>query len=233
MPKFNAKIVSIGREDLDAAVQDELSNRWSQRRQDIRRVVAEEVENTINTNRDRFQPQRATLGGPETVGILGVGKDGTPDFDKLRNAYKLLIPTQGSTISKLGIAFQRRASRFGRVTFNINLDRFYNADITNYVAPSDGQFIQVPWMQNFIMGVAAPEHAFIDESDPEYRPASSRTGLGHMVRISDNGPIAIPRQQLSYPGVGEEATFGVLLRRIQKRLESRKFIGKVENILGD
>ena len=233
MARITAKITGLSSKEVENAILDEVTSRWSRRRQDIRKTVLTEIESVVEANKDRFQPQRSTLGGPETVAQLGVGNNGAPDTEKLRRAYKLLIPARSSTISTVRVSFQRRASRFGKVEFNLNIDRFFDAEATNYLsshARANGEISVIPWMKNFIFGFAVQDYAFIDSSDPDFHEKSSRTGLGHMIKIGEE-KVQVPRRQFAFAGVGTGQTFDILFTRVKKRLERASFINKIEQII--
>lgn len=190
-------------------------------RKKVTPLVTREITRAIELTKDEFNPRR--VGGEEFVGQLGIGQGGQPDIDKMRNAWTLLIP--GSSASKLSSSFApSNLKKFGTFGFSIDIEKFYDRDLTNYTSTrsspgNDGK--RIPWMQNFIEGLAVQEPAaYIDSGDPNFNPKRSRTGIGHMIRIDR---LNIPGRQFSFPGVGRAATFGKIQERVNRRFRTAKF----------
>lgn len=220
MAELSAKITQSSPRDFDEAVLNQITDIWSARRENVRAAIEEEIRRAVLKVRAKFQPQKYDF---DFIGQLGVGKAGAPLLERLNQAYKLLIPSKGGKVARINTSFQKRASRFGKVKYTIDIDKFYDSYETTYISYSSDNREKIPWMEHFIKGIVVRDHIFIDEKDERFNPKSSRTGLGQM--------FPAPGRQYVFRGVGTRETFGALLREVEKRLASKKFVKKIEQIL--
>lgn len=224
MTDITVKIANI--RDFNEAILKEVSKRFSAKRSQIDTAIREQIGAAVDEMKNFFRPNRGPNGNEDVVGQLGIGFGGRADTDKIDNAYKLLKP--GTSSAKLSLSFQRNARNFGKASFSIDISKFYNSDLTTYL-PSRGQRAvvdfngPVPWMQHFIEGLEVQGYEYIDESDPQFSSRRSRTGIGMMIKV--------PAGNFVFRGVGRENTFEPLFKRIEKKLSSKAFAKKIENIL--
>jgi len=210
----------------------------------VENLALSQIEKTVNNNQDLFRPDRGPEGGDDLVGFLGIGQSSTgsqagrPSTQKYAGedaAWTLLRPIKGKGIAALSSSFRKaRAGNFGRITYTINLDSFFNNFRSTYISRKRGDSdFQISWMQNLIDGVPTEqtreypdgetEFAFVT-GGPDFNPNFSRTGLGHMVPV---GKLKIPAQQFTFRGRGRANTFGKLLAEIGKSLRSAAFKNKI------
>ncbi len=221
-----ARIVLKSPKDFDDAVLQAVAKKFSQKRSEIDKAVQEQIGVAIEENRDLFKPDRGPNGSDDVVGQLGIGFGGRPDSDKIDNAYKLLKP--GSSSAKLSLSFQRRNATFGIAKYTLNVEKFYAADLTNYL-PSKSAFGAVnfngpvPWMKHFIEGLEVQGYDYIDSGDSLFRSERSRTGIGLMIKI--------PTHTFTFRGVGADSTFSILFEKIARKLQTRPFLKKIEDIM--
>lgn len=179
-------------------------------------VVAEAFNDAIEAERHHFQPFKT--GGDDLVGALGVGSGGNPDKEKLNDAWKLLqVIGVAESISSLKLSLAK-GSKFATFDFEINKEAFYNHFRTTYVSHSKHLSTLVKWMENYLRGIPKiQDYGFVTPDEPRFKEASSRTGLGHMVKVR------IPSRQFSLPGYGENRAFGAVISSIKNKLTSTEF----------
>ena len=152
------------------------------------------------------------------VGALGVGAGGTPDKEKLNDAWKLLqVIGIADSISSLKLSLAK-GSKFATFDFSINKEAFYNHFRTTYVSHSKSESTLVKWMENYLRGIPVIDgYGFVIPGHPKFKEASSRTGLGHMVKVK------IPSRQFQLPGYGEDRAFGAVMASIKNKFTSTAF----------
>lgn len=212
---------------------------------EVTKLAAAEIEKVVDGNQELFRPDRGPDGGNDLVGLLGIGKGGSPLVEKYagRNAaWTLLNPgiQQFVGAAKLSSTFRRAGDIFGKLTYTIDIDKFFNNFKSTYLSRKrgDANFV-ISWMKSLIDGIpteplrintSGETEFFFVNSGPNFNPEFSRTGLGLMVPA---GRIKIPSQQFTFNGRGRSNTFGVLLDKIEKRLSSASFKSKVEKRIAD
>lgn len=167
-----------------------------------------------------FRPDRQ---GIDVVGALGIGVGGSTSPEKYTRGWKDLLPgkgrdKEGSPAAKVTISFAKNT--FGKVTYNLDVDKFYDSKINTYVAQTNGKRIQ--WMRQFIEGfeVLTHEYVEIDDNIPENLKEKiiedSRTGLGIMVKfnLDELTPFILSPQPNPFPKIGTA---------IKRRLSSQNF----------
>jgi len=210
----------------------------------VEKLAQKQIENVVDRNQDLFRPDRGPDGGDDLVGFLGIGQTtsgsqaGRPSEEKYSGndaAWRLLRPVRGDAIASLKSSFRKaRPGNFGRITYSINVEKFFNNFRSTYISRKRGDSdFEISWMQNLIDGVPTEqireypdgetEFAFVT-GGPNFNPKSSRTGLGHMVAV---GKLKIPAQQFAFRGRGRANTFGKLLSEIQRSLGSAAFKNKI------
>lgn len=229
MAKFNI-VGNSGKffKSLEKALKKGLSRR--QLKTQVTNAAKVEIDNVVQKTQDRFRPDRGPGGGDELVGQLGIGKGGKPQTEKYRGgeaAFKLLEPT--TAIAPFSSSFVASRKKFGVISYEINIDKFYDHFKSKYASNKAGDAVlDIKWMEHLIEGIPTEERrdnpigatfAFVD-SGPAFNPGFSRTGLGHMVNIQK---IKIPARQFTFDGRGRPATFGFLFKQIEKGLSSPRF----------
>lgn len=227
MVDVNIKVTK-GLEGLEDVIFAALTDRASIEafRRRVIPLVEKQIEKAVTDTQDRFRPDR--VGRGELIGQLGIGSDGREDTNKITNAWRLLIPTEAD-VAKISSSFARNVNKFGRISFTIDIDRFFNQELTTYTSEvRRGGVIGVQWMRHFIDGLEVQGHAFVDDFDPDFRFDSSRTGLGHMVRLDR---VTIPRQQFELRGQGRGQTFGKLFENVERNLKDSSFQGRLAVVI--
>lgn len=207
----------------------------------VTKLAAAEIEKVVDANQDLFRPDRGADGGNSLVGLLGIGKGGSPQTEKYAGsqaAWTLLKPgiREFAGAAKLTSTFRRGSASFGNLTYTIDIERFFGHFKSKYASTKTGDAtFDIRWMESLIDGIpttqlrdypsSGGEFVFVN-SGPNFNKKFSRTGLGVMVSA---GKLKIPAQQFTFNGRGRANTFGVLIDEVQKKLSSSNFKNKVKN----
>lgn len=194
-------------------------------REAITPIVAETINKAIADSKSHFRPY--DVGGSRLVGELGVGSDGKPDKEKLNKAWEIMqfVGNLGSSVSTLKLSLAK-GRKFATFEFNIRKSNFYDHFRTNYISMSGGKTVKVPWMKNFLIGIPTIEgYGFVEPGSRKFKPDSSRTGLGHMIKVK------IPSKQYKLLGYGEDKAFGAIIQNANKRLTSARFAEQLKKAI--
>lgn len=133
-------------------------------------------------------------GGDELVGRLGVAdprQPGTPDYEKLNNAWRELLPDKDSA-AKVSISIDRRnPEKLINIKYSIDKDLFYDAKVCKFVYYKEGERVVINWMRDYIEGVSIEGYGFSGPASKSFRRLVqtgtinrvSRTGLGFLIKI--------------------------------------------------
>lgn len=167
--------------------------------------------------KSQFNPMIANVGldNRELVGKIGIGLGGKVLDNKMSMAYTRLIPGEGDRAINLKTSFSNTII-FGKVEYIINLSQapgtFYDTFHTTYIGSNH---LRIPWMKIYIDGLDRFEnYIYIDGADPRFNRKSSRTSIGHMIKLEGGS--------YEFDGVGRNLTFGVLLDALKKEFNSSR-----------
>ena len=212
----------------------------------VKPIVAEAISNAIGGKSQTgstivsraFQPL-AQPNAKDLVGRLGVGKAGSVSTDKLKNAWRLLLPSVGltgeKTVSSLSGTFSKKAirgGRFGTFNFKIDVEAFYAARISTYSYFKDNEFVLIPWMKHYIEGVEIRNYEFVKPGSKTFQKAKkkkkfasiSRTGLGYLTKV--------PSGQMSIAPASAEP-FVLLETRVLAAFRTKEFADKIKKAISE
>jgi len=182
--------------------------------------------NTVVSN--AFRPDKQ---GIDIVGALGIGVGGNTSVEKYTKGWQDLLPgkgrdLEGAPAAKIAMSFAK--GTFGKVTYTLDIDKFYDSKNNTYVAQTNGKRIQ--WMRQFIEGLEVLDYGYIEVDDnisdslKEKILKDSRTGLGIMVKIgvNDISPFILSPQPNPFPKIADA---------IKRRLSSQNFRKDFKEIL--
>lgn len=166
------------------------------------------------------------------AGALGIGIGGHELTDKLQNGWKDLLPKQGRDLNgtpsaTVKISFAKET--FGKATYSLDIEKFYDSKNNTYVIPSSGKRIQ--WMRQYIEGLEVLTHQYVKADDSnisdqlrEKIEQNSRTGQGIMVRfkLEELTPFILDPQPDPFPRV---------LKAVKQKILSNKFAEEFQKIL--
>ncbi len=171
-------------------------------------------EGVINT-RAEFIPD------DDEAAELGVGSNGSIDFNRTQNAWGQLLIGSTSKSVTFSVEKDSRKNKIGRVTVRIDKAAFFEAPLSNIETPDSDEIDSIPWMEWLIEGApneaVLPDHAF---SSQVSEGGESRTGAGVMIAVR-GGMWSFPPARMG--------AFILLGREIERQVEIaiRRDIGKV------
>jgi hypothetical protein len=190
----------IKKKITSAAVTRALSNK-------IRPLVEEQISEAIGGKNDAGNTNIAKLlkphiqGGDELVGRLGVSDPrdpGTPDYEKLNNAWRELVPGKDRA-AKFTVSIDRQnIDKLITIKYTIDKDAFYDAKVCKFVYYKEGERVTINWMRDYIEGASVEGYGFSSPSSKSFQRVArsgnlsrvSRTGLGFLIKIP-NGSFRI------------------------------------------
>lgn len=226
--QFSANAKFVGPTSFEEAILRKLKS--SQIKKAIERNAFVQIEKAVYEHQNLFRPDKCPGGGEELIALLGIGEGGHPDYDKITNAWKFLVPVLGKG-GNVKVTFSGKKYHLMTIEYKIDIVRFYLRDKSTYVSKKSGEpDFNISWMNYLIEGIPTikfrdypPEDkpfVMVGPGDPNFRKAASRTGLGVMV---PSHKVQIPAHQFVFNGLGRHRTFDVLINAIEKRISSPRF----------